>query len=52
MKTLKLKLIKDVLKKDHKWLHSDFKKGDDVYLCTNQKNNAFKKKSIDMLNRW
>jgi hypothetical protein len=34
MKKIQLTLAKDVLKKDHKWLKRDFKKGEQVYLFT------------------
>lgn len=34
MKNFQLTLAKDVLKKDHKWLKRDFKKGEQVYLFT------------------
>jgi hypothetical protein len=34
MNNLQLTLVKDVLKKDHKWLKRDFKKGEHVYLFT------------------
>ena len=36
MKNLQLTLTKDVLKKDHRWLARDFKKGEHTYLCRNQ----------------
>lgn len=34
MKNFQLTLAKDILKKDHKWLARDFKKGEQVYLFT------------------
>jgi hypothetical protein len=34
MKNIQLTLSKDFLKRDYKWLNRDFKKGEQVYLCT------------------
>lgn len=36
MKNLQLTLTKDILKKEYRWLARDFKKGEHIYLCTNQ----------------
>jgi hypothetical protein len=46
MKNLKLTIIKDILKKDYKWLSRDFKSGEQVYLYTGSTHGCISKNGL------